>query len=200
MHRTLRWQCLCQESGWEVGGRREWWRPGIEPMLSVIAGSGIGPASWSTKGGLMQRLIYAMRFIGQATPASDDGTVLKAATAAPSISLVSMVSLDGLASAAHPVDGGSAIFESDVTFTGETSFQEIGSIAFGEGNVLRFGTVGSGYLGPSADPARKHGTVMWRVEGGEGQFTGASGLITSNFMVDGDRKITDHHFGVLWLP
>ena len=48
---------------------------------------------------------------------------------------------------------------------------------------------------PSADPTRKHGTVMWRVEGGEGQFAEASGLITSNFFVDEGLGVVDHHFG-----
>jgi hypothetical protein len=38
---------------------------------------------------------------------------------------------------------------------------------------------------------------MWRIEGGEGQFAGVSGLITSNFFVGDDLAITDHHFGVL---
>jgi hypothetical protein len=87
-----------------------------------------------------------------------------------------------------------------VTFTGETSFQEVGTIGFGEGHALHFTTVGSGYLAPSADPSRKHGAVMWRVDGGEGQFAEASGLITSNFFVDEQLGVVDHHFGVLLLP
>ena len=41
---------------------------------------------------------------------------------------------------------------------------------------------------------------MWRVTGGEGQFAGASGLITSNFFVGDDLAVTDHHFGVLFVP
>jgi hypothetical protein len=44
-----------------------------------------------------------------------------------------------------------------------------------------------------------HGVVSWRVEGGEGQFAGASGLITSNFTLSADGQVTDHHFGVLWV-
>jgi hypothetical protein len=99
-----------------------------------------------------------------------------------------------------PVAGTEATFFSEVTFTGETSFQEIGAITFGAGNTVHFSTVGSGYLGPSVDPSRKHGAVMWRVERGEGQFAGASGLITSNFLVGADLAVTDHHFGVLVLP
>jgi len=57
-----------------------------------------------------------------------------------------------------------------------------------------------GHLAPSADPYRKHGAVAWRVEGGEGQFAGASDLITSNFFVDKGLAVVDHHFGVLLLP
>jgi hypothetical protein len=148
----------------------------------------------------MPHLTYTMRFTGQATPASADGSVLKAATTAPSSVMTSTVDAGGLAGAIDAVPGGEAAFASEVTFTGETSFQEVGTIAFGDGHVLRFSTVGSGYLGPSPDPARKHGAVMWRVVGGEGQFAGASGLITSNFFVDDNLAVTDHHFGVLFLP
>src|SRR5262249_13456375 len=129
----------------------------------------------------MPYLTYAMQFTGHAVPASADGSVLKAKTTAPSASLVSSVGPGGLEGTLQPAPGGEASFASEVTFTGETSFQEVGTIAFGAGHRLRFSTVGSGYLGTSADPALKHGTVMWRVDGGEGQFAGASGLITSNF-------------------
>jgi hypothetical protein len=39
---------------------------------------------------------------------------------------------------------------------------------------------------------------MWRVEGDEGQFAGATGLVTSNFFVGANLEVTDHHFGVLF--
>ena len=148
----------------------------------------------------MQEVIYAMRFRGQAEPVGEVGNVLKAVTSGPSSTLTSTVGSDGLTSTLTPVPGQEASFESEVTFTGETSFQEVGTIAFGAGHRLRFATVGSGYLGPCLDPTRKHGTVSWRVEGGEGQFAGASGLITSNFVVGADLAVTDHHLGVLFLP
>jgi hypothetical protein len=147
----------------------------------------------------MPYLTYAMQFTGHAVPASPDGTVLKAATTARSSSLTSTVGPDGLAGTLQPAPGGEAAFASEVTFTGETSFQEVGTIAFGIGHSLRFSTVGSGYLGSSPDPALKHGTVMWHVDGGEGQFAGATGLITSNFFVGEDLAVTDHHFGIIFL-
>jgi hypothetical protein len=64
-----------------------------------------------------------------------------------------------------------------LTVTGETSFLESGSIRFADGNHrLRFSTVGQGYLADSPEPKLKSGAVMWKVDGGEGQFAGASGL------------------------
>jgi hypothetical protein len=83
--------------------------------------------------------------------------VLKAATTTRSSTLTSTVGPDGLAGDLQPAAGGEATFESEVTFTGEQSFQEVGTIAFGDGHRLRFSTVGSGFLGASADPGRKQG-------------------------------------------
>lgn len=148
----------------------------------------------------MRQLIYAMRFSGRATPAGPDGNVLRASTTSPSTAMTSRIGADGLAGVVEAVPGSDAIFTSEVTFTSETDFLETGTITFGNGNMLRFSTVGNGYLGPSADPALKHGTVMWRVESGEDQFAGASGLITSNFLIGEDLVVTDYQFGVLLLP
>ena len=148
----------------------------------------------------MRDLIYSMRFTGQAEPVGEVGNVLRAATTAPSVSLTSSVGPAGLVGAVSPAPGEAASFTSEVTFTGDTAFQEVGTITFGAGNVLHFSTVGSGYLAPSADPERKHGVVSWRVDRGEGQFAGATGLITSNFFVDSSLGVVDHHFGVLHLP
>src|SRR4051794_24230504 len=148
----------------------------------------------------MHEVLYALRFTGQAEPVGGVRNVLRAATSAPSSTLTSSVGLDGLTSTTSPVPGEEASFTSEVTFTSETDFLETGTIGFGTGNVLHFSTVGSGYLAPSADPTRKQGTVMWQVERGEGQFAGATGLITSNFFVDEALGVVDHHFGVLLLP
>lgn len=148
----------------------------------------------------MREVIYALRFTGQAEPVGTAGNVLRAATSAPSTSLTSSVDATGLHGTLNPASGEEATFTSEVTFTSETDFQETGTITFGRGNVLHFSTVGNGYLAPSADPARKHGTVAWRIDRGEGQFAGATGLITSNFFVDEHLGVVDHHFGVLLLP
>ena len=148
----------------------------------------------------MREVIYTLRFRGMAAPLGTAGNVLKAATSAPSASFTSQIGPGGLTSSNLPAEGGEATFESEVTFTGETSFLETGTIGFGDGNGLRFSTVGNGFFGSSAEPGLNHGTVMWKVDEGTGQFAGATGLITSNFFVTESLEVTDHHFGVLLLP
>lgn len=148
----------------------------------------------------MERLLYALQFKGQAGPVEGREGVLKAATSAPSCRLTTTVADDGLRTELQPVDGGTAQFESEVTLTGDTSFQESGTITFGGGNRLRFSTVGQGYLAPSPDPKQSAGAVSWRIDGGEGQLEGASGLITSNFLVSDTGEVLDNHFGVIFLP
>jgi hypothetical protein len=37
------------------------------------------------------------------------------------------------------------------------------------------------------------------VDSGEGQFQGATGYITSNFLVSDQGEVTDYHFGLIFL-
>jgi len=146
----------------------------------------------------MRQIIYAMQFTGRATPTNTGGTVLKATTTAPSCSITSSVTAEGVRGTLQRAAGEAAVFESEVVFSDASTFQEAGTIAFGQnGHRLRFSTVGKGYLGASADPTRKQGTVMWRVDAGEGQFAGAIGMITSNFFVSDTGEVIDNHFGVI---
>lgn len=148
----------------------------------------------------MRQLIYALQFKGQAAPSDASGKVLKATTAAPGATLISVIGPEGVRGELRPSAGDRAAFESTVTFGDDGTFRESGSIAFGEnGHRLRFSTVGAGHLGPSADPDLSHGAVIWQVDGGEGQFAGATGLITSNFFVSATGEVTDNHFGVIFV-
>ncbi len=146
----------------------------------------------------MRRIIYSLQFKGQATPLR--AGVLKATTTAPSCRLVTVAGPEGVHGALERVAGDAISFESEVTFTGETSFHEEGTITFGtNGHRLRFSTVGQGYLGASADPIQKQGAVTWTIEQGEGQFARASGLITSNFLVSDAGEVSDNQFGVIFV-
>ncbi len=146
----------------------------------------------------MKQIVYSMQFKGTAAPEEGSSNVLKAATKAPSCNISTVVGPQGVTGSIEGVAGGEASFESVVTITGETSFQEKGRVTFGEGgHGFSFDTVGEGYLGKSAEEGVLHGSVIWRIEKGQGQFEGATGLITSNFTVGGNGEVTDNHFGVI---
>jgi hypothetical protein len=148
----------------------------------------------------MKQILYAMQFKGTAAPKAGVSGVIAASTQASSCTLSSVIAADGLTGTLLSVEGGHAWFESEVMLTGETSFTEAGSIRFGESNhCLRFSTIGQGFLDKSRDPNLQHGSVMWRMDGGEGQFAGASGIITSNFTLSATGEVTDNHFGVIFL-
>jgi hypothetical protein len=148
----------------------------------------------------MRQIFYVMQFSGRAMPVGGSSNVIRATTSAASCSLTTTVGTDGVSTSLQPATGGNAAFESEVTVTGENSFVESGTIRFGEGNHrLRFTTVGQGYLAASADPKLRHGSVIWTVEEGEGQFAGASGLITSNFTISETGEVIDHHFGIIFI-
>jgi hypothetical protein len=111
-----------------------------------------------------------------------------------------VIGAEGVDGTFHPAEGGLAWFESEVRLSGKHAFTETGTISFGDDNhELRFSTVGEGHMGPSADDRYSAGTVTWKVEGGDGQFDGASGYITSNFLVTEDGEVTDYQFGVIFL-
>lgn len=148
----------------------------------------------------MRHLVYAMRFVGRATPTGEVGGVWRTTTTAPSAALHAIVSSEGLQVSREFLPGGVASCGSEVVFTGDATFQEIGEIHFDDAHRLRFTTVGSGYLGPCADPALQLGAVIWRVEEGQGQFAGAIGMIGATILLRDDGQLVVHHLGLLFMP
>jgi hypothetical protein len=147
----------------------------------------------------MKQIIYVMQFKGKAGPGAS-ANVMNASTTASSSTVTTVIGTDAVQGKIESANGATAQFESEVTLTGDTSFLEKGTIKFGDGNNrLHFSTVERGYLGDSPDPKLKSGAVMWRVDGGEGQFAGASGYITSNFTLSDAGEVTDNHFGVIFV-
>ncbi len=148
----------------------------------------------------MNKLIYAMRFEGDAAPKDDTGKVLTVSALAPSSRVTSMVSETGLGGSREALDGGAAMFTSTVSSTGDETFEETGRITFGRTHGFTFETVGAGHLGEVADSDLKQGAVIWRITSGTGQFEGARGLITSNFTIGAHGKVVDEQTGVVFLP
>jgi hypothetical protein len=64
---------------------------------------------------------------------------------------------------------------------------------------VRFRSVGLGRLVECPDRNLRHGTVVHEVEGGNGQFERAEGLITSNFLISDTGEVTDNHLGLIFV-
>jgi hypothetical protein len=65
--------------------------------------------------------------------------------------------------------------------------------------VSAFAAAGLGRLAACPDPNLRHGTVVRKVEGGNGQFARAEGFITCNFLVSDTGEVTDNHFGLIFV-
>jgi hypothetical protein len=123
----------------------------------------------------MQRLTILTHFRGSA--AEPSGEPPQTDPRATSVS-IELVEHDG------PVDRiERASYENHATFTGESTFTETGSILYDDAGELHITTLGDGTLGPSAQADVLHGAALYRITGGSGRFDGASGLITSNFLL-----------------
>jgi hypothetical protein len=146
----------------------------------------------------MQSVTFSMQFRGLTTPLSPG--VLTARASAPSGALVTRIDGNGVHGTFQTVDGDEALLERRLTFLDETSFEEVGTISFGNGNALRFRSVDAGVLVQSSDPALRQGTSAWEIDGGAGAFAAATGRIVSNFLVSDTGELTDHELGVLFIP
>ena len=138
-----------------------------------------------------------MQFRGHSTALSP-GVVTARATA-PSAALVTEIDQAGVHGRYEPRAGQEAHLECRLTFHDDNSFDEVGTMSFGNGNTLRFHSTRRGFLGPSPDPALQHGTITWEIDNGAGTFSGACGRITSNFLLSSSGDLTDHHLGLLFL-
>ena len=148
----------------------------------------------------MQQIVYAMQFKGHAVPGSAAAGPLQVKSSAASGSITSVIHSGGLTGGFDPAAKIPAQFESEVTLKSETTFTETGSITFGSGgHRLRFSTLVEGWLGPSPEASVKQGTITWKVDGGEGQFEGAGGVITSNFTLSDSGEVNDYHLGILYI-
>jgi hypothetical protein len=138
----------------------------------------------------VEPLVLSMRFTGQATqPAGEPPKVdVRSETESVMVEGGEGAGIDAVS------------YETQVTFTSESTFTESGTVAVGSsGDALVISTVGEGYLGPSADPSILQGAVAWRIDRGEGALEGASGLLTSNFQLKPETgDVTDYQVAVIF--
>ena len=148
----------------------------------------------------MKEIVFALEFKGSAAPVPGAEGKLRAKTTASSQVFRTALTAKGVETALESERDGAATFESEVEIIGEGTFVESGSITYGTGGKVTFKTVGRGILGASGVMGLQRGAVIWEVTGGEGQFAGATGLITSNFRVGAEGEVVDNHFARLFLP
>jgi hypothetical protein len=146
----------------------------------------------------VRQVIYSLRFEGQISdgPTPDEK---RANSDAPCLSVITVIDPDGVgATVGKLVNGGKAHFESRVKFLSKDSFEERGTIDFGNGHTLTFATVTPGHIRGTTQPGLQHGGVIWEVTGGTGQFQGATGLIMGNFFIEDEKKVIDHHLAYIF--
>ena len=142
----------------------------------------------------MKPTTFSLQFRGQV--AQSEGGLRKHASA-PGCALVTSLTAEGPDGRFVWAPGDDeALLDSTLAFQDECRFEEAGEIMFALGNSLRIR--GRGRLTPSADPDLRQGTVVWRIDGGEGHFEGATGLITSNFLLSATGDLTENQLAVVF--
>lgn len=142
----------------------------------------------------MAELSYTLTFTGKAAPEDEMGQRMTVEAVAEGAAVKRFLAKAGID--AQPL----AAFSSIVENLSEESFDETGTVSFGDVHSLSFTTVGTGTIGPSLDPTVQQGAVVWRIDGGTGAFDGASGLVTSLITVNEDAVVTDRQRAVIFLP
>jgi hypothetical protein len=139
-------------------------------------------------------ITFSLQFRGQVVQL---GEGLRKQARAPGCALVTSLTAEGPDGHFVWAPGDDeALLDSTLAFQDERRFDELGTIVFALGNSLRIR--GSGRLAPSADPDLRQGTVVWTIEGGDGHFEGASGLITSNFLLSASGDLTENQLAVVF--
>jgi len=150
----------------------------------------------------MRKILYTMHFTSQTSRNGGRAECLRTTGSATSCVLTTLVSPTGVETSLKASEGDLAFLESELKLTGPDVFLENGEISFGDDgeHVLRFSPLGDGHFTTNLEPGVMAGTASWKVEGGEGQFTAATGFITSNFTINESGERSDFHCGLIFVP
>ena len=147
----------------------------------------------------MSQIGYAMQFRGSAGPQEGKENELWAKTGSTTNALTTALGAGGPTLSIDGAAAQRASFTSNVQILEDGEFTEDGTIDFGEAGTLNFSTIGTGWMGASAEDGLTHGGISWKVDGGTGPLAGATGIITSNFTVSGAGEVVDNQWGVLFV-
>ena len=147
----------------------------------------------------MDPIVLFLRYEGAPTPMAHAPGVLGVSLKAMSCSITTEIGNKSVTSTYKKIAGKNASAETVLTLTGDGVFIESGTIKFGDGSTwLKFNTVGSGFLGASAAKGVSAGCAVWRITEGGGQFKGATGHISGNFIVDAKGVAYDNQVAVIF--
>lgn len=147
----------------------------------------------------MRQLLYVMQFRGRVIGNDNTYRSLRTTAFAPSCTTTTVIGAAGLSCAIEPVAGERATFESQMSTDEANRLRGVATVTFGAASHrLYLSVFGHSDLdGTASSPS--HRSIAWKVERGEGQFAGASGLITSNLVVGSAGELTDSQLGVIFL-
>jgi hypothetical protein len=114
----------------------------------------------------------------------------------------SSVSLEAVLADGSPAGIDRASYENHAVFTSESTFAETGTIRYGDGDAeLEIATLSDGTLAPCAEPDVLHGAAVYSINAGRGRFEGASGLITTNFLLwPAKGEFEERQVAVVFVP
>lgn len=150
----------------------------------------------------MKKIFYTMHFRGQTSPVTSDTKSLRTTASATGSVLHTHIRDSGIESELQASDGQLAFLETEFHLKGAGAFQGNGTITLGEESehVLRLRTIQDGHVNTAIEAGTMTATSSWLVEGGEGQFAAAQGIITSIFTLTSSGEFTDYQLGLLFLP
>ena len=155
-------------------------------------------------------ITYVLRFqrpgkpTGHASP-SGNAPVHEPPAFASGLSVTTRITDGSVSAEEAPVPGDQAVLDVTVTQESDTTFSESGTITFqgsSPPSTLSFSSIGVGtLLAPIRQSGLTHGVVNWRIDSGSGALAGATGAISSNFLVDlASDELHDTHLALVWLP
>jgi hypothetical protein len=148
----------------------------------------------------VRELVFALEFRGKAGPVPGTEGKRQARTTASSQLLSTVLRAEGIDAHINLGGGETAVLEARVQRFGDGTFVEEGTIRYGAAGGITFETIGRGWVGPGPAPGSAVGGVLWKITAGDGRFSGAQGLITSNFTVTAAGEVVDDHFARIYLP
>ncbi len=147
----------------------------------------------------MEPLVFCLHFRGQASRGTDKRNLFRVTASAPSCNIATELSESGISAKIAVLPGDMAFAESELELTGTNSFGGKASLSFGDGpHALELTAAAPGHF-ESAESQTLTGAITWHITGGEGQFAGAKGFVTSVVTLREDGQFVEVQTGVVYL-